>query len=291
MDHEIFRKIKNVYRFFSFEDYNFKGLEEGYLWCSKVEDFNDPFENFIKEGDFDLRNLSKVDLVAFLESNQLVTYQDPSAGIVANSKLLDLHKLVESRYEEIIPQINKAIITSANMLQNKYFHCLSHDAGTENPLSERLLWSHYASGLRGFVIEYDLDRLLDCLSRKNGNNFIGTHLIDYVSSNFESFINSCIENGRPVMINDFLFTKHVDWNYENEIRLISASEKLDYSIDCMKRIVVGEKMSKANRQRIFEIVHSKGLIDRLFTAYVKRDDISIQLREFNEKTNRVAEGL
>ncbi|GAA4649688.1 hypothetical protein GCM10023116_19670 [Kistimonas scapharcae] len=51
------QKINKVYRFFSDEEHNFRGLAESYLWFSEVDNFNDPFEVVIKSGDFDFKQL------------------------------------------------------------------------------------------------------------------------------------------------------------------------------------------------------------------------------------------
>ncbi|WP_422636265.1 DUF2971 domain-containing protein [Vibrio harveyi] len=173
--------------------------------------------------------------------------------------------------------LNKATVSSVNTVQTSKFHCLSHDVCDPKPLDNRLLWSHYASGLRGFVIEFELDSLLNSMRSKNGESFFGCHLIDYLSTDFETFIKSTIKERSKLMLNDFLFTKHVDWEYENELRLISSINKLNYSKSCINRIIVGEKMSLGNKVRLYKIAKSKGLADRLFTASIRRSDFSIQL--------------
>ncbi|WP_229628674.1 DUF2971 domain-containing protein, partial [Vibrio parahaemolyticus] len=277
MDFDKFNDIKFVYRFFGKERHNLTGLKEEYLWCSRVEAFNDPFENVITENDFDFRKFSVEEISIFLESNPQIRYRDAKSKKGADVSCLDLGKLLNSQKESVCNDLNKATVSSVNTVQTSKFHCLSHDACDPKPLDNRLLWSHYASGLRGFVIEFELDSLLNSMRSKNGESFFGCHLIDYLSTDFETFIKSTIKERSKLMLNDFLFTKHVDWEYENELRLISSINKLNYSKSCINRIIVGEKMSLGNKVRLYKIAKSKGLADRLFTASIRRSDFSIQL--------------
>lgn len=277
MDSDKFNNINFVYRFFGKERHNLTGFKEEYLWCSRLEAFNDPFENVISEEDFDFRNFSLEEIKVFLESNPQIKYRDGNSKQEADVSCLDLSKLSDSQIENVCNDLNEATVSSANTLQTSKFHCLSHDACDPKPLDNRLLWSHYASGLRGFVIEFDLDELLNSMSSENGDTFFGCHLIDYMNTDFETFIKSTVKDRSKLMLNDFLFTKHVDWEYENELRLISRENKLKYSKSCINRIIVGEKMSLGNKVRLHKIAKSKGLDDRLFTASIRRSDFSIQL--------------
>lgn len=285
MDFDKFNKINKIYRFFGLEDHNVTGLEEEYLWCSKVEDFNDPFEHKIIKEDFDFRRFSREEISVFLESNPTITYIDVETKKEAHVTDLDLNKLTDEQLTSISISLNKVTLESANKLQNSYFHCLSHDACDIHPLDNRLLWSHYASGLRGFVIEFDIDLLLNSIAELNPQLFIGCHLIDYLSTDFETLIKETISESSKLLINDFLFTKHENWKYEEELRLISETQSLKYNKNCITRVIAGEKMSIKSKLKLSKILEAKNLESKLFTASIRRNDFSIHISPCVFKTN------
>ncbi|HIF9397142.1 TPA: hypothetical protein ACX6RT_001015, partial [Photobacterium damselae] len=90
MDSDKFNNIKFVYRFFGKERHNLTGFKEEYLWCSRLEAFNDPFENVISEEDFDFRNFSLEEIKVFLESNPQIKYRDGNSKQEADVSCLDL---------------------------------------------------------------------------------------------------------------------------------------------------------------------------------------------------------
>ncbi|MFH4859596.1 DUF2971 domain-containing protein [Vibrio diabolicus] len=277
MDLEKYKNIKNIYRFFSQDDYNFTGLASQYLWFSKVDAFNDPFENEIIRGDFDFSKLSKEELVNFFKTNETITFGDPTSEDSFRAKDIDLERLLEEKYEEIIPKVNDIVLEHAYSLQSKYFHCLSHDQGDVHPLENRLLWSHYASGLRGFVIEFNVDAILNSINNINSDKFIGCGLISYIEHNYDEFIKGEILKEESLNINDMLFNKHPDWEYESEIRLISDAEKLFYHPESISRIIVGDKMAAENREHIYRIALSKGIESKLYVATIDRGNFTINV--------------
>ncbi|EHR0555888.1 DUF2971 domain-containing protein [Vibrio parahaemolyticus] len=282
IDMKKFSGIKKVYRFFGKEDYNFKGLEKSYLWCSKVDDFNDPLENTLTNSNFNISKLNNEELVLFFESNPGIELVDSESEKVIKLKDLDLHKLFEHRGAEITQTLNEIIIAHAEMIQVKKFHCLSHDNGGEHPLESKLLWAHYASGLRGFAIEFDIDFLLNSLSENNEGVFLGCGLMTYSDKDYISIVKEKIKNNDWLDIMDLLFNKLPEWSYEKELRIISEKNEINYDPQIISKLIIGEKISDENKDKIIEFATTHNITERLFLAKVNNQKRSIEVVNFGK---------
>ncbi|WP_029836709.1 DUF2971 domain-containing protein, partial [Vibrio parahaemolyticus] len=59
--------------------------------------------------------------------------------------------------------------TVSNLINNYKWCCFSEPSEKNlSPMSNRLMWSHYANGLRGFVIEFEKEALIDSLDHYHG---------------------------------------------------------------------------------------------------------------------------
>lgn len=81
----------------------------------------------------------------------------------------------------------------------------------------RLMWAHYASNGRGFCIEYEVDGFMD------------NHDVRYVPVQYASEIPALCISEAMFTPHQFLprvmATKHADWAYEQEIRLVCLTGK------------------------------------------------------------------
>ncbi|GAA4649603.1 hypothetical protein GCM10023116_18770 [Kistimonas scapharcae] len=135
-----------------------------------------------------------------------------------------LERFVVEKYHELVETLNVIVLEIIKQKQNNKFHCMAHDANIK-PLESRLMWSHYSNGLRGFVIEFDFNSMLESIANKNNDDFSGYTLINYTELGFTDYIKSVIDAGKPLFADRMLFSKHVDWKYENELRLICKYSK------------------------------------------------------------------
>ncbi len=276
------QKINKVYRFFSDEEHNFRGLAENYLWFSEVDKFNDPFEVVIKSGDFDFKQLSSAQLKAFLLSNKGITFGDPDTDnsyVIGDFSDEKLERFVVEKYHEVVEALNVIVLEIIKQKQNNKFHCLAHDANIK-PLESRLMWSHYSNGLRGFVIEFDFDPVLASIAHNSNDDFGGYTLINYTELGFTDYIKSVIDAGKPLFADRMLFSKHIDWKYENELRLICSSEKTFYDPSCISRIIIGQKMSLDKQNDLMGLLKSKGLQSKTYITCFDRQDFSISIKPY-----------
>ncbi|MGF1903427.1 DUF2971 domain-containing protein [Aliivibrio sifiae] len=279
------QKINKVYRFFSDEEHNFQGLAESYLWFSEIDKFNDPFEVVINSEDFDFRQLSSAQLKAFLLSNKGITFGDPDTDnsyVIGDFSDEELGRFVVEQYHVLVNALNVIVLEIIKQKQNNKFHCLVHDANIK-PLESRLMWSHYSNGLRGFVIEFDFDPVLTSIAHKSNDDFGGYTLINYTELGFTDYIKSVIDSGKPLFADRMLFSKHIDWKYENELRLICSNEKVFYDSSCISRIIIGQKMLPEKMNDLMRLLKSKGLQSKTYITCFDRQDFSINIKPYGDR--------
>lgn len=276
-----FNKIKNLYRFFNDEAYNLDGFEQSYLWFNELSRFNDPFETIIKESDIDLDKLSIEELATFCKVNEGLSWHDIETGQTIFPSQVPYEALrgfIASRKEVVVEQLNEYVFKTMHSMQSNKFHCLVHDVDNK-PLQSRLMWSHYSNGMRGFVIEFDCDLLLNSQNSLN-SSFKGMSDINYMELEFNEYIKSMVRDEKPLFLQHLIFTKHSDWKYENEIRLIGGENKMKYSDSAIKRIIIGEKMPQPKLSHLLRIIENKGLENCTFVAKIERKSFSINLEKF-----------
>jgi hypothetical protein len=179
------------------------------IWCSSLEDLNDPFE-----GEY------KMDL--FKKQLNITTNSLSFFGLKKKSN-----------------ESNAKIIAA---LKNMYE--LSKKSGiyslTTN-FENDLMWSHYANSHKGFCIEYEFDTLKTFDIQTNQNGFRHLGKIEYSNDIFDTkdvFI-------KNINLVNFLFRKNIKWHYENEWRILSIIPgKYNYDQKCIKSIIFGLKTSE-----------------------------------------------
>jgi len=275
-----FYKINSLYRFFNDEKYNVDGFEQSYLWFNELNKFNDPFETIVRKSDIDLDNLSIEDLATFFKINEGLTFRDSETGQTVYSSQMsyeELRDFMASRKEAVVEQLNEYIFQEMHSMQSKKFHCLVHDVDGD-PVQSRLMWSHYSNGMRGFLIEFDCDSLLSSQDKLN-SSFKGMSDINYMELDFNAYIKSMINAEKPLFLQNIIFTKHSDWVYESEVRLIGGINKMKYSDEAIKRIIIGEKMPQSKLSRLLGIIESKKLGSCAYMAKIERRSFSINLEK------------
>jgi Protein of unknown function (DUF2971) len=274
-------EIGNIYRFYRDDENSLSSLENSYLWFSQMEQFNDPFESKIMERDLCIDELSKDELIIFLKTNPGAVLRDADSGKTHSVHDLDLDKIDKSMLQQISSQLSSVTFKTIRGMQDHKFHCMSHDL-IGSPLRNKLMWSHYSNGMRGFLVEYHFDELLDSLKNKEPS-FVGYNLIHYRNQSFKQYLKSEIQRKKLVLLDEYIFSKHSDWEYEGEIRLISPMDKLFYDPKCISKIVIGERMDSTYRERVQKIAQQKGLSGSLHTAVIDRQNYSIEIQQMSIK--------
>ncbi|HAU94528.1 MULTISPECIES: DUF2971 domain-containing protein [Enterobacterales] len=275
-------KISKITHFYKDTDNDFSSIEEDYIWFSDLLTFNDPFEVNIKDGDIDFNVLNESQMVSFLMSNPFVQLRDGKGNEITPFKLSRnvVESIVDENFEALQEPLNEIVMNEVRRLQKNKFQCFSHDAINKDIVKSRLMWSHYARGLRGFAVEFEFDPLLESMSNLNSGYFNGYSLINYTELGFNEYILNVTDNAEPLFVDRVMFTKHIDWEYEQEVRIMIDRNYGYYDSSCISRVIVGQKMTDSNKERMCEILDKKGLKDKLYVANFDRRDFSIHINKY-----------
>lgn len=161
--------------------------------------------------------------------------------------------------------------------------------------NDRLMWSHYADSHKGIVIEFDSNHsffnpLINERSRigklkkvKYINNPIPFSLLDPTDLS-EEYADFLIEN--------FIYTKSKDWEYEKEWRIIRPLKEADiingdlyffvFSIQCLTGIILGCKTSQDDILKIKETLSkdSKYSHIKLMQSFQSKSGFEIEIHDF-----------
>ncbi|EPP2133209.1 DUF2971 domain-containing protein [Vibrio alginolyticus] len=276
----------SLYRFLNVNDYTVDMVDKQYLYFSDLKDFNDPFEElFIAK-----TNIPKPEYITdgrLISIHQKIRNYYPNAKVYSNEEFTGMllngvslkpfkTQLLKLTFESIEEQY-KLLVTNKK-------HCcfIQNNSSSETvALGSKLMWSHYANGLRGFVIEFDKSQLLECLKSDSDNHissgdmFYGDLSTISALDTFEEFL----EQGREApYLSKVLTAKSSEWKYENEFRISSLKQKVNYETDCIKSVTFGEKMPKEKLQLLVSLFKKKGVCkDKLNYASINRTTYAIDV--------------
>jgi len=163
--------------------------------------------------------------------------------------------LLRRMYKEFEPQLRQFLGDFRGEAKAIMIDVLNKHVGMLS-LSEiydsHLLWSHYASAHRGFVIEFDTNNEFFYRRRSENDELNYLRKVKYCDRD---------ERGRTLMDldgDDILVTKGSSWAYEREWRILfqlkNASQKLtvsddeiylfEYPPEIVSKVIIGAKASK-----------------------------------------------
>ncbi len=129
-------------------------------------------------------------------------------------------------------------------------------SGTNNNM---LMWSHYADGHAGFVMEFDYKNSFFDQRKSKDDKFRHVVKVKYQDASTYNLHDMNLED---------LITKSREWEYENEYRMVVALQDVNKVIDddiylfklpfdVIKSIIFGVKSSNALKNRVKNILKSK----------------------------------
>lgn len=155
-------------------------------------------------------------------------------------------------------------------------------------LGSMALWGHYADGLRGYCVEYDIKELFKVLESHNPDRRIGSSDVTYSDAlrpilSLKTYIDGYIsgdKNESNMEIQNAFATKHEStWHYEQESRFFTK-EKGKHKIDsnCIRAVYFGKKMPECKKHRIKAFLDAKGLKTYLNEVSIDTSERNYQLR-------------
>ncbi|EPW4774890.1 DUF2971 domain-containing protein [Vibrio parahaemolyticus] len=275
-----------LYRFFSDNLDNFTALATSYLWFSNIDAFNDPFEGCVTDLSYYVEAEEYCDRRFINLFKHSRAFRDISLAD-KEQMLLKLKFKGDDAWLEFkrkqLKVFEKAHKKTVSNLINNYKWCCFSEPSEKNlsPMSNRLMWSHYANGLRGFVIEFEKEALIDSLDHYHGDHVLMSK-IDYEDLkpiNFYDDLAELVENNSPTL-GKLLSIKSVDWEYESEFRLGTKESMVNYDPKVISRVVIGEKMSQRYRELLLSLLRGHPVLDKVLVeeAYVDRKDFDIKTK-------------
>jgi hypothetical protein len=189
-------------------------LAKGSLWFSDPKTFNDPMDMRLDVKDLTAARWSKAEAfrTAIKQALQCLLNEKKEFG----RALLFDKELIDSLHEYANPSnVNEDDWLVPNALQKRIDQfgvaCLMRT------YDSRLMWAHYAESGKGFCIEYEI------------NPWQHTEDVRYIPVQYVSDLSPLCITEAMFSPHQFLLraigTKHVDWAYEREVRLVALNQK------------------------------------------------------------------
>jgi hypothetical protein len=255
-----------LYKYRNFDTRSISMLANNQIYFASPSDFNDPFDCAAHEHMFETYNPESLELLARLH---------PGVS-PENITRKNTERLFETIQQH--PEIKKISIEQKNayteFLKKNGILCLS--ACNDSIL----MWSHYANYHKGFCIGFknnigvreDLIRQVNYTKSRN-NDFVSLYISSQTSTN---------EKANDNLLKAFIFTKYIDWQYEQEWRIIGEKGIAIYPHDCIEHVIFGLKMPPEERNTIRYILKNKNI--QFFEAVKSKQHFSIEIRPVNVKT-------
>lgn len=231
---------------------------------------NDPFESIPRldsNGDIlsfaklisNITNIVAHSLLAYFfddKSNQNIE-EDTAATKEVYLSLLKNKKDAFSSLEKVIRDMSKNIgVFSLSSSNNK-----------------TIMWSHYANNHQGYVIGFDSNHSF--FKENQEKSITALSQINYVHERIK-----ITDDDIDSSIKKILMTKHIDWHYEKEHRMIADLKKADKKIgekhlfkiphDAVKEIIIGHKAKETLKRKLY--------------SFAKKNDIKLYLAKPSRKT-------
>ena len=167
---------------------------------------------------------------------------------------------------------------------------LSMASGDDSSIEESpFMWAHYGNALQGFCLVFDYDKLTNCLDEhieKSGHIIYQKHSmllssdnliseswgvekppgVDFIWQNLQRIYDACF------------FHKPLHFENEQEFRFISKSSGLiPYEPSSLVKIIIGNKMSCADRERLVFVLSELGIKHKVAFAKAHINSFKIHI--------------
>lgn len=258
-----------IYAFYKAKDYDFSTLEDGEIFLSYANNFNDLFEGSVEINENEFRDAYLLKLVGddlFKEINEklrfcknwnclsgLCLYWRPN-NIEIPSHISDkLRKIIlENNWERIESKARKkynAYCREVRRVRNSYgIKCFT----LNSPEKSSVMWAHYANNYKGIACCFSLEQAVYDISSIRCDEY-GKTICEHFGKvkykkNFAPTIKINCEKLLKIPINmvyqseyinhcvrEALLIKQSQWKHENEIRLIIRDNESNVQITSKKK--------------------------------------------------------
>lgn len=298
---------ESLYRFYSYTENDLHSLANSYLWFSKLEDYNDPFEGiFSKEiYGFDVGELSESELILSaknLLSGGKYTKLNVEEAMIQSKLQGEFNVFKAEIYNAFINSVDKVLLKD---FREAFCYCFCRDDQNVPVVTNKQMWSHYADGLRGFLIEFEHDHLIESIEKLNKLK-IYYQTMEYEKLNKslakEYFLNFSKNKISHEHLTSMVCRKDEFWKYENELRYLTVTtenpdrqleNKHLFSFDSVKRVVIGGKMPCEKRNTLLAVLESMGIEieSQVWQATVNQIEMELEIKPFDKVKTHAPKAL
>ncbi len=259
-----------LYRYRPMKKHDFQSLQEGYLYFSSPQDFNDPFEFSVDPS---------VRLPRPSPGRDWETFKDINAKVLNISHDEVVRRIFEGSINGLLEEQervwNEALLGDKTELVGDIC-CCCLSKSNDHPL----MWGHYANGLKGLVIGYDTKLLAstsawpahEVITKVTYSHDNTIPQVDYTdlltaAPGSEQYTRITREN----FVKCFC-TKSSYWAYEEEYRLLwqlasnddrGKGKKVIYPTNTVKEIIFGELMDEELRSDVLSLFEGSEVVFKL----------------------------
>jgi len=253
-----------LYKYRNFDARSISMLRNNQIYFASPLDFNDPFDCVAHEHMLETLNPQSLELLARL-------HPQVSPENITHTNTEHLIEAIQQR-----PEFQEIIAEQKNAL-NKFLNetgvlCLS------SCNDSILMWSHYANYHKGFCIGFKnkigmQESLIIgevAYTKARSNDLIPLSLFSQLVTEEEAINN---------LLKVFFFTKYIDWQYEQEWRVMGKRGIEIYPDHCIDRIIFGLNMPLEERNTIRCILKNQHI--KFFEAVKSKEYFSIEIKPLN----------
>lgn len=237
------KKIVNLYKYISFgeneklNDRKIETIKNSSVYMSSPLAFNDPYDC---ELSFNIMD----DLDDFLK---IVLNRNQRRTIEHNKRL-------QNKVNGDANQLQDTLVAEWDKLKKEIqVACFCEE------VDNFLMWSHYANCYNGICLEYDIKKIMNEINKHNLALFPVMYTDNLIKAREflnkeELFQNKPSKFYRAAI--RAVISKHLQWNYENEWRMINIGKKnvTNYqSMPTPEKIYIGFKVGDSIRNRLLDI--------------------------------------
>ena len=266
--------IKHLYKFLPANGYTIVNLAQQQLHFSYPRELNDPFDCASRI----IYPETKQDWEKWLDELSLSPKKRLGQERYLASIKYDGNKFSRERYQE---DINSFIVLALSEINDHI-----------------LLWSHYAQSHKGIClgfatriegeslgILFDEPTLIFILPNVE-KGFLPVRKVKYTKMMPEPY-NRLRDDDKKLM--EFTITKHVDWKYESERRIVLPrsfvdTQLLKYNKISLEQVIFGYRSNDTFRQQIYDAIrkHYNGIPIQFYQAKPKDDEYSLIIERIPE---------
>ncbi|EJL6604525.1 DUF2971 domain-containing protein [Vibrio cholerae] len=283
----------SVYKFFPYNPHDLDTLANNYLWFSRFSDFNDPFEDVFIENVLD----SEIPPYNELEAIKLLKLVNQGSGspiqVERSLTKLAINGQLRAKYEYALSStIEHARKLFADYVENSRLCCFAQDdiECEASALQNKLMWSHYSNGMRGYCVEFDRIALIESIHQGVGHVVGYTEMLygNLVKQSHHSILHQTVlgmfENKSGVGIGDLVTMKSSEWAYEKEFRLqVKNVNMVKFNPKCILSVTVGFKMPESKLMTLQSVLRGNDGIDcPVFRASINSKTFGIEREQIGK---------